>query len=81
MENSDTRTSTKNGNVIVHVVQHLAPGGLETLVLEMLRFAKAEDSVLWSVLRGTKRLHFVIGVCCWITETNFAFSIKRQVLA
>ncbi|HDM8053040.1 glycosyltransferase [Vibrio harveyi] len=54
MENSDTRTSTKNGNVIVHVVQHLAPGGLETLVLEMLRFAKAEDSVFVVSLEGNK---------------------------
>ncbi len=44
----------RTANVIVHVVQHLAPGGLETLVLEMLRFAKAEDSVFVVSLEGNK---------------------------
>lgn len=55
MKNSETRNSSNNGNVIVHIVQHLAPGGLETLVLEMLRFAKTEDSVFVISLEGNKQ--------------------------
>lgn len=55
MKNSETKNSSNNGNVIVHIVQHLAPGGLETLVLEMLRFAKAEDSVFVISLEGNKQ--------------------------
>ncbi|WP_186175919.1 glycosyltransferase [Vibrio jasicida] len=56
MENVKTRESNSKskGKVIVHVVQHLAPGGLETLVLEMLRFAKAEDSVFVISLEGNR---------------------------
>jgi glycosyltransferase involved in cell wall biosynthesis len=38
---------------VVHVVQHLAPGGLETLVLEMLRFSPASDHVMIVSLEGT----------------------------
>ncbi len=38
MEFRQKQNSTqRNKKVILHVVQHLAPGGLETLVLEMLR--------------------------------------------
>lgn len=52
MENVKTREAA--GRVIVHVVQHLAPGGLETLVLEMLRFAKPEDAVFVISLEGNR---------------------------
>ncbi|WP_010448171.1 glycosyltransferase [Vibrio rotiferianus] len=38
---------------VLHVVQHLAPGGLEMLVLEMLRFAPASDYVMIVSLEGT----------------------------
>ncbi|EDP60112.1 glycosyltransferase [Vibrio sp. AND4] len=54
MANSDTQQYPATSNVIIHVVQHLAPGGLETLVLEMLRFAKPEDSVYVISLEGKK---------------------------
>ncbi|WP_039990836.1 glycosyltransferase, partial [Vibrio azureus] len=47
-------SSTKQGKAIVHIVQHLSPGGLETLVLEMLRFANENDSVHIISLEGTK---------------------------
>ncbi|MFA0678566.1 glycosyl transferase, partial [Vibrio sp. 10N.222.51.A6] len=36
---------TKHGKKIIHVVQHLAPGGLETLTLDLLRLAKPTDQV------------------------------------
>ncbi|WP_261885904.1 glycosyltransferase [Vibrio pomeroyi] len=45
---------TKNGKKIIHVVQHLAPGGLETLTLDLLRLAKPADQVLIVSLEGTK---------------------------
>uniref|UniRef100_UPI001BD57190 glycosyltransferase n=1 Tax=Vibrio crassostreae TaxID=246167 RepID=UPI001BD57190 len=45
---------TKNGKKIIHVVQHLAPGGLETLTLDLLRLAKPTDQVLIVSLEGTK---------------------------
>ena len=46
---------TKNGKKIIHVVQHLAPGGLETLTLDLLRLAKPTDQVLIVSLEGTKQ--------------------------
>ncbi|WP_159656472.1 glycosyltransferase [Vibrio atypicus] len=39
---------------IVHVVQHLAPGGLESLALNMLAFSEPEQRVLIVSLEGTK---------------------------
>ncbi|MCG9640465.1 glycosyltransferase [Vibrio sp. Isolate34] len=45
---------TKNSKKIIHVVQHLAPGGLETLTLDLLRLAKPNDQVLIVSLEGTK---------------------------
>ncbi|MFA0014840.1 glycosyltransferase [Vibrio lentus] len=45
---------TTNGKKIIHVVQHLAPGGLETLTLDLLRLAKPTDQVLIVSLEGTK---------------------------
>ncbi|MFA0709544.1 glycosyl transferase, partial [Vibrio sp. 10N.222.48.A3] len=45
---------TKHGKKIIHVVQHLAPGGLETLTLDLLRLAKPTDQVLIASLEGTK---------------------------
>ncbi|MFH4414823.1 glycosyltransferase [Vibrio diabolicus] len=47
-------SSQRNKKVILHVVQHLAPGGLETLVLEMLRFAQPNHSVFVVSLEGSK---------------------------
>ena len=46
-------TQTK-GKKIIHVVQHLAPGGLETLTLDLLQFANKEDQVLIVSLEGTR---------------------------
>ncbi|MEZ9700931.1 glycosyltransferase [Vibrio sp. 10N.261.46.E12] len=46
---------TKHGKKIIHVVQHLAPGGLETLTLDLLRLAKPSDQVLIVSLEGTKQ--------------------------
>lgn len=44
----------KTGKKIIHVVQHLAPGGIESLTLELLRFANPEDQLLVVSLEGTK---------------------------
>lgn len=44
-----------HGKKVIHVVQHLAPGGLETLTLDLLRFAKPYDQVLIVSLEGTKQ--------------------------
>ncbi len=46
---------TKHGKKIIHVVQHLAPGGLETLTLDLLRLANPSDQVLIVSLEGTKQ--------------------------
>ncbi|WKY56781.1 glycosyltransferase [Vibrio sp. SNU_ST1] len=46
---------TKHRKKIIHVVQHLAPGGLETLTLDLLRLAKPTDQVLIVSLEGTKQ--------------------------
>lgn len=55
MEFRQKQNSTqRNKKVILHVVQHLAPGGLETLVLEMLRFAQTNHSVFVVSLEGSK---------------------------
>lgn len=43
-----------HGKKIIHVVQHLAPGGLETLTLDLLRLAKPLDTVLIFSLEGTR---------------------------
>ncbi|MBW3697799.1 glycosyltransferase [Vibrio sp. T187] len=44
----------KRGKKIIHVVQHLAPGGLETLTLDLLRLAKPQDVVMIISLEGTR---------------------------
>ncbi|MDG2898637.1 glycosyltransferase, partial [Vibrio parahaemolyticus] len=55
MEFRQKHNNTKHSKkVILHVVQHLAPGGLETLVLEMLRFAPPNHSVFVVSLEGSK---------------------------
>lgn len=49
-------TQTKrHGKKVIHVVQHLAPGGLETLTLDLLRLADPSDQVLIVSLEGTKQ--------------------------
>ena len=95
MENSGTQESPILGNVIVHIVQHLAPGGLETLVLEMLRFAKPKDSVFVISLEGSKttainhweklesfetRLHFLNKPAGFNLTTIRALSAKLKAL-
>lgn len=50
MEKKNSNHSKK----VIHVVQHLAPGGLETLTLDLLRLAKPDDQVLIVSLEGTK---------------------------
>lgn len=47
--------TAKTGKKIIHVVQHLAPGGIESLTLEMLRFANPEDQLLIVSLEGNKK--------------------------
>ncbi|MDW2019621.1 glycosyltransferase, partial [Vibrio sp. 704] len=51
-ENKNTKRNHKK--VVLHVVQHLAPGGLETLVLDMLRFAEPRHDVFVVSLEGAK---------------------------
>ncbi|WP_114787592.1 glycosyltransferase [Vibrio tetraodonis] len=41
-------------NTVIHVVQHLAPGGLETLAINMLKFATSTSNVLIVSLDGNK---------------------------
>ena len=38
---------------IIHVVQHLSPGGLETMVLDMLAFTNPEHKIVLVSLEGT----------------------------
>ncbi len=47
-------STARQGKKIVHVVQHLAPGGLESLALELMNFAQPDDQVLIISLEGTK---------------------------
>ncbi len=55
---SQIQTNVKK---VIHVVQHLAPGGLETLTLDLLRLAKPLDQVLIVSLEGTKDKAIKIG--------------------
>ena len=48
------KPNTNQRKKVIHVVQHLAPGGLETLTLDLLRLAKPLDQVLIVSLEGTK---------------------------
>ena len=45
----------RTGRKVIHVVQHLAPGGLETLTLDLMKFAHPEDKVLIVSLEGSKK--------------------------
>jgi len=49
------KANGKKGKKIIHVVQHLAPGGIETLTLELLRFSHPDDRTLIISLEGTKK--------------------------
>ncbi|WP_375754013.1 glycosyltransferase [Vibrio sp. HN007] len=44
----------KHGKKVIHVVQHLAPGGIENLALDLLTFANPNDHILLVSLEGTK---------------------------
>lgn len=44
----------KHGKKVIHVVQHLAPGGIENLALDLLTFANPNDHVLLVSLEETK---------------------------
>lgn len=44
----------KKSNIVIHVVQHLAPGGLEALALNMLAFSNPARRVLIVSLEGTR---------------------------
>lgn len=46
--------SHRQGRKVIHVVQHLAPGGIETLTLDLLKFSHPDDQVLIVSLEGTK---------------------------
>lgn len=52
MSNDEKRTQKLKSKLTIHVVQHLAPGGIETLVLEMLRHADKQHPVLIVSLEG-----------------------------
>lgn len=39
---------------VIHVVQHLAPGGLESLTLDLLNFANPQTNTLILSLEGNK---------------------------
>lgn len=47
-------SAQRHGKKVIHVVQHLAPGGLESLTLDLLSFANPCDQVLIVSLEGTK---------------------------
>ncbi|GLO63432.1 glycosyl transferase [Vibrio sp. MACH09] len=47
-------TNTTQQRKVIHVVQHLAPGGIENLALDLLTFANPKDHVLLVSLEGTK---------------------------
>jgi hypothetical protein len=49
------KTTNRTGKKIIHVVQHLAPGGIESLTLELLRFAHPDDQLLVVSLEGDKQ--------------------------
>ncbi|MFC1233496.1 glycosyltransferase [Vibrio sp. F74] len=50
----DMTSTRRHGKKVIHVVQHLAPGGLESLTLDLLSFANPNDQVLIVSLEGTK---------------------------
>ncbi|NOH72682.1 glycosyltransferase [Vibrio pectenicida] len=43
-----------NSNTIIHIVQHLSPGGLETLAINMLKFSSSDSNVFIVSLEGNK---------------------------
>ncbi|NOI29393.1 glycosyltransferase [Vibrio coralliilyticus] len=45
---------TSQPKTTIHVVQHLAPGGLETLAINMLKFAKPDENVFLISLEGSR---------------------------
>ena len=65
---------TKHGKKIIHVVQHLAPGGLETLTLDLLRLAKPTDQVLIvSLRRHESRIHRKLAEAEALPQPNRVF--------
>mgnify|MGYP001229803485 CR=1 FL=1 len=47
--------SNRKCRKVIHVVQHLAPGGIESLALDLLHFAHPNDQVLIVSLEGNKQ--------------------------
>ncbi|MGF1720989.1 glycosyltransferase [Vibrio kyushuensis] len=47
-------THTATGQTVIHVVQHLAPGGLESLALDLLTFSTPLNRVMIVSLEGEK---------------------------
>jgi glycosyltransferase involved in cell wall biosynthesis len=49
------QTTHRNNKTIIHIVQHLAPGGIETLALSLLQFARPGDRVWIISLEGDRQ--------------------------
>lgn len=49
-----SNNNPNTGKKVIHVVQHLAPGGIENLALDLLSFANPKDHILLVSLEGTK---------------------------
>ncbi|OIQ26287.1 glycosyltransferase [uncultured Vibrio sp.] len=50
-----TTTESNTGQTVIHVVQHLAPGGLESLALDLLAFSTPLNKVMIVSLEGEKK--------------------------
>lgn len=55
------KDKTKQGMTVIHVVQHLAPGGLESLALDLLKFSPPKVNSMIISLEGSKQE----SICRW----------------
>lgn len=74
---------------IIHVVQHLSPGGLESMVLDMLEFTSQEHRIVIVSLDGTyeetienwpRLQRYQEQIICLNKSTGFSFKTINQLL-
>ena len=75
---------------IIHVVQHLSPGGLETMVLDMLEFSNPNHQTMVVSLEGTLKetldhwprlARYQDRVICLNKSPGFSITVVKQLLS
>lgn len=78
MPENDKHTSCKRERTVIHVVQHLQPGGIENLVLDLQRHSSRKNQVYIASLEGTRERAIINWPILENVNENIFFLNKPQ---